>query len=966
MALKERTFRQSVSSYVRIVPEEPTGHRSHAEYARNASSKTMDSNDTTTNPATTVGESSPDRQDRGPLPATSVSPFPIRHVRVKRTRRTNRATIGDHDSSRSDATSTRLGKQQHKQQRQLVAGKKPRTARLTSSIVVTFTVKDVISSLASPLSQQPVRDKSPIDRSNRPMNIPGDSSKTPIQILNEANTLEKALECRTTDQPVPSSDQGDTTVQDPKAIVSTAAPMDDSSNPRIIGEILSIHNEEESSVAVTPNADVSSVPAPTKTDTTLEECIAPTGIEETMVASDMEVQAQDTAAADSINIDLDVDQTPPSLSTEHPDKRQNMESSTHEMIANNVITANATNVDNKSSASEGFMPVHQTTASSASIGKDGNSQHAENSINPASASVASESSANDSTTIEKHGATSNTEISKPKVGTVKLQPGLYAVSEFDIFSQDWDELVRQAAEGLIPDGKICNPVAEVEKVTNNKKGIFSPDLIDLLAPTPKENILRSPQVSNDGDESRQSSEFFFQPMNHSLPQHVYPDDFSVPSSLGTNREDFPTMNKFQLAEENSEYDGPDSCRGMAVLKNLDLYFSTFVFPLSVPQVPQSLYEELTDDDNWQTVALRYPRIQLWPEDRRWLEAFSNTGDTSQQIADLVANRERFIRVWEEEIIPCGKPSLRRLLPNRLTRLGFHGDELFTAGGPDPYSACRKVILCLSSSAFYVIVSDDNVTEKAKEKKKKFPIPIPKDSFFRDAPWPHAVARHSFKELHGITIGFGFQRLTLRFSNPSIRTKADPFTYVLLTANKIETVSLLQEIQVLVKESSEDKSDMLSATDDDAGIPIDNDDRNVLDALNAVVAPDVLGVVLHYQVVLQRWKHGERGMVRRACVVTDTKLFLLDEDYVGDGSGPFEPSIGTRQLGDVRYHMVDEASLKQVAEVQAADADPKAITIVIHPLSRLSRTHRWRLVCRDSSGAERLVEDVRKAMTLMTE
>ena len=170
----------------------------------------------------------------------------------------------------------------------------------------------------------------------------------------------------------------------------------------------------------------------------------------------------------------------------------------------------------------------------------------------------------------------------------------------------------------------------------------------------------------------------------------------------------------------------------------------------------------------------------------------------------------------------------------------------------------------------------------------------------------------------------------------------------------------------MKGSSEDKSDMLSATDDDAGIPIDNDDRNVLDALNAVVAPDVLGVVLHYQVVLQRWKHGERGMVRRACVVTDTKLFLLDEDYVGDGSGPFEPSIGTRQLGDVRYRMVDEASLKQVAEVQAADADPKAITIVIHPLSRLSRTHRWRLVCRDSSGAERLVEDVRKAMALMTE
>jgi hypothetical protein len=143
------------------------------------------------------------------------------------------------------------------------------------------------------------------------------------------------------------------------------------------------------------------------------------------------------------------------------------------------------------------------------------------------------------------------------------------------------------------------------------------------------------------------------------------------------------------------------------------------------------------------------------------------------------------------------------------------------------------------------------------------------------------------------------------------------------------------------------------------IHIDNDDRTVLDALSSAVAPDVVSVVYHYQIVQQRWKHGERGTVRRVCVVTDTKIFLVDEDYAGDGSGSLD--LGSRKMGDVNFRIVDEATLKQVAEVQAAGADPKAITLVINPLSRLSRTHRWRLVCRDREGAERLVDDVRKAV-----
>ena len=105
----------------------------------------------------------------------------------------------------------------------------------------------------------------------------------------------------------------------------------------------------------------------------------------------------------------------------------------------------------------------------------------------------------------------------------------------------------------------------------------------------------------------------------------------------------------------------------------------------------------------------------------------------------------------------------------------------------------------------------------------------------------------------------------------------------------------------------------------------------------------------------------RGTVRRVCIVSDTKVFLLNEDYVSDGHKSLD-SNGDR-VGEVSYEVVDEATLSQVAEVQAAGADPRSITLIINPLSRLSRTHRWRLCCRDSDGTERLVADVRRAIDM---
>lgn len=559
-----------------------------------------------------------------------------------------------------------------------------------------------------------------------------------------------------------------------------------------------------------------------------------------------------------------------------------------------------------------------------------------------------------------------------KVTTIQLH-------KLDIFYADWDDVVRQAASGMIPDGKprLPEPILTMGQSTT----AFSPKVANLLSPAavadsglliPESQIPSSTNETSSGvDDERSLTSVGFR--SSALPEQIYPDDFSVPSSLGTNRDDFPSRaSKFQIAEENAAYDGPERCRKSNVLENLELYFSTYVFPSHDIAASQDTDETVDDEDyeDWHMVALRYPRIQLWPEDRPRLQSIAPSSRVppvaTPDIGEWTSTRERFVRVWEEDVIPCGKPALRRLYPNRRARLGFHGDHLYSGGVPDAYAECRKVFMCLSSAALYIICRSDNVTKKHDEKgiKKRFPNPIPEGSIFDDAPWPHAVARHSFQELEAITIGFEFQRLTLRFSNPTTR-KADPYVYVLLTCNKTETVNLLQEIQRLAKETNRDAIDLVS---DGAGVTIDNDSQLVFDALQSAVAPELVGTILHYQIVQQRWRHGEdRGTVRRACIVTDTKLFLVDEDYDLDGHKPLDattPGATTKlTLGHISYTVVDQATLPQVAEVQAAGADPKAITIVINPLSRLSRTHRWRLVCRDSVGAERLVENVRKAMSM---
>jgi hypothetical protein len=547
------------------------------------------------------------------------------------------------------------------------------------------------------------------------------------------------------------------------------------------------------------------------------------------------------------------------------------------------------------------------------------------------------------------------------------------------------------------------------------------------ASSPKHRLTNSFGESSLGGASSLSRSL----QNAMFPDHVWPDVDNINSSImhdsviSSSASSSPQhgIKKYQLAEKNSKFVGQHTFKQLLILENLELYFRFFVFcrlsgsgdGLDVSSV--SAWDD--DIDNWQTVLETYPRIQLYPIDHRIREAAASQVAECAELDPVL--QEDFRRVWREHVVACGKPALRRLTPMRATRLGFHGEVVWSSdadgGGPvspDVFIKCRETIICCSSAAFYIIADHDAVTRRTMQdsnatsspskdnskgsnnsndkKRKIFPLPIPQHACFAEAVWPHAMARHSFQALRSITIGFGFQRLTLRFSNPTNsqqqqRSREDEdFVYILSTCNKLQTISLLKDIQGIANEcrssnrlrqggsSSASRSESLGIDD----VQIENDDRHVLEALAMAVVPDdTISMVLHYQILEQVWKHGDRGSVRRVCLVTDTKIFLLDEDYHGDGGGggsgqqtgdKASHDSGRRREervpGDTVYRLVDKASLEQISIVQAAGADPRAITLVISPLSRLQRTHNWRLLCRDRDGAERLVEDVRKAISLL--
>ena len=386
---------------------------------------------------------------------------------------------------------------------------------------------------------------------------------------------------------------------------------------------------------------------------------------------------------------------------------------------------------------------------------------------------------------------------------------------------------------------------------------------------------------------------------------------------------------FQAAEQSSEYDGPADYNLLSVSRDLDLYFDSFVFPA----VSDS-------DENASEQCALAPRIQLYKFDR---DAMTNNRQREKEMGGNAY--ERYLGVWREGVLACGSYARKRLAPIQLRKRGFHGD-IITRGGKDVVvSESRRYILCLSDKAVYFIIDDEFSTRK-NSSKRAFPSRISTTATFGDAEWPHAVMRHPIDSLKRIVIGFQFQRLTLQFMlSNGVSSSSFEYTYVVLTSNKAQTVSLLQTLQSNVHAQD---------AHPETGFLIENDDKLFLDGLGAHSSE----VVLHYQILHQIWKTGNRRPARRSFVLTDTKIYLLDEIYCGDGTDIMGEKSRIIKLGDVSLTIIDEANLSKVTEVRAANEDPRKITLVVLPSNKLKRGHRWRLVCNDGESAERLIDDVR--------
>ncbi|KAL7497903.1 hypothetical protein ACHAWT_007083 [Skeletonema menzelii] len=400
------------------------------------------------------------------------------------------------------------------------------------------------------------------------------------------------------------------------------------------------------------------------------------------------------------------------------------------------------------------------------------------------------------------------------------------------------------------------------------------------------------------------------------------------SDTGTNTR----LLDFQAAEEDAQYDGPSDYSLLYVSRDLDLYFDSYVFPND---------SDRDENDTRQNVIA--PRIQMYKFDR---DALTNSRKRDQELNPMGGDiSERYLGVWREGVLACGPYARKRLTPFRLRKRGFHGDTTIRGGKEVFVSESRRYILCLSNMSLYFIVDDDFSTSKNLNK-RTFPSKMSPNATFGDAQWPHAVVRHSLDSLKRIVIGFQFQRLTLQFfvSN-GVSSSSFEYTYVVLTSNKAKTVSLLQKLQSYTSENQPD-----------TGFVIENDDKLFLDGLGAHSSE----VVMHYQILHQVWKTGNREAARRSFVLTDSKIYLLDETYSGDGTNGAEEKSNRIKLGDVSLSIIDEAKLTKVTEVRAANEDPRMITLVILPANKLKRGHRWRLVCNDGESAERLIDDVRNA------
>jgi hypothetical protein len=100
----------------------------------------------------------------------------------------------------------------------------------------------------------------------------------------------------------------------------------------------------------------------------------------------------------------------------------------------------------------------------------------------------------------------------------------------------------------------------------------------------------------------------------------------------------------------------------------------------------------------------------------------------------------------------------------------------------------------------------------------------------------------------------------------------------------------------------------------------------------------------YQMLHQLWRKSDKR-APRTVVITDTLLFLCDEDY---------------QSTEVQLTVLDSASAADIFKVNT-ESDPLNVTVVFRPSSVLGITYRkWRLHAPDVVSAQKLLAEFIKA------
>ena len=421
---------------------------------------------------------------------------------------------------------------------------------------------------------------------------------------------------------------------------------------------------------------------------------------------------------------------------------------------------------------------------------------------------------------------------------------------------------------------------------------------------------------------------------------------------------------FAADEIHSVYDGPVGYKDFLVSKYMDLYFKCFIFP------------HPTNDGKVVTAELSmsgpFPKIQLYQHDRElmlWIYAERKQTKLFPRLDPPDCILEKLIYIAKEDFIPCGISATSRIPPNEKVNRSFHGD-LLTDKGTSTYADSRTLILCVSNMAFYIIPTYMNRSNASAIGLRTFPSSIPISALFGDGLWAHAKVCHPLKFLRRITIGFRFQRISLHFSLPFLRdalyidsghsTESNcDYTYILLTRSKKRAVNFVQ----MILNASKHTGDSMESRVENY-VQVNNDDAMVLENLAKLIPSATWDEgIRHYQMVHQRWQHGERSPVRRLIVLTNDKIFLLDEYYIGDGCCTSHgiPEYNDLSIGDPVMALVDSADVADIIDVSAAIEESRLITITIKTQMRLLRSHRWRIICDDSEGAEKLIDDIRKAM-----